>query len=222
MEEAEVGTGQPPRTKLPPNGIGAHAPTRGTTTGTTAIGATTTRMTHPPIVTHLRFGTPDPPPIPIRARGGTERDKHTNVEHHNRFAPLRHQGSESSGQESEALSSAILRGGTASGASSSRGIRGRDPIPLTPRILFLLDRLEPDKGRQARLLTEHLTGQRTLPCTEQELQIQLKRKADREIRRHHAAAETAANKAATKQMEAQEAAMAAHLAEQAMAAALAA
>jgi hypothetical protein len=37
-----------------------------------------------------------------------------------------------------------------------------DPIPLTPEILLLLDRLEPDKGKQARILTENLTGQRTL------------------------------------------------------------
>ena len=36
-------------------------------------------------------------------------------------------------------------------------------------ILLLLDRLEPDKGKQTRLLTEHLTGQRALPYTEQGL-----------------------------------------------------
>ncbi len=46
-----------------------------------------------------------------------------------------------------------------------------------------MDRLEPDKGKQARLLTEHLTGQRTLPCTEEELEILLEREANREIKR---------------------------------------
>ena len=86
----------------------------------------------------------------------------------------------------------------------------------------LLDRLEPNKGKQAQLQTEHLTGQLTLPSTEQELQKLLERKADKEIKRQHAAAEAATNIAAEEQMEAHEAAMAAHLAQQAMAAALAA
>ena len=106
------------------------------------------------------------------------------------------------------------------------GSRGRDPIPLTPEILHLLDRLEPDKGKQARLLTEHLTGQRLLPSTEQELQQHLEKQAQREIRKQVAAAEAAAHKAATQQAETEkaalEAAMAAHLAQQAMGAALAA
>ena len=75
------------------------------------------------------------------------------------------------------LTSGILRGGSTSVASSSRGSIGREPIPLTPEILLLLDRLEPDKGKQARLLTEHLRGQRTLPCTEEELAILLEKKA---------------------------------------------
>ena len=95
-----------------------------------------------------------------------------------------------------------------------------DPIPLTPEILLLLDRLEPDKGKQAWLLTEHFTGQRTLPCTEQELQKMLERKAEKEIKRQHAASEAAANRAPGEHMEAHETAMAAHLAQHAMAAAL--
>jgi len=115
-------------------------------------------------------------------------------------------------QGSEALSSGIIRGGSASAASSSRGSRGRDLIPLTPEIPLLLDRLEPDKGKQARLLAEPLTRQRTLPNTEQELHKLLERKAEKEIERQHASAETAANRAAEEHMEAHEAAMAAHLA----------
>jgi flagellar hook-basal body complex protein FliE len=86
----------------------------------------------------------------------------------------------------------------------------------------LLDRLEPDKGKQARLLTEHLTGQRTLPIAEQELKKLLERKTEKEIKRQEAATEAASTMAAKEHVEAHEAAMAAHLAQQAMAAALAA
>ena len=35
----------------------------------------------PLVVTHLCFGTPEPPTIPIMARGGTELDNRNNVEH---------------------------------------------------------------------------------------------------------------------------------------------
>ncbi len=76
------------------------------------------------------------------------------------------------------------------------GNRGRDPIPLTPKILHLLDRLEPDKGKQARLLTDHLTGRRELPSTEQELHQQLEKRAQKEYMKQQAAAEAAANRAA--------------------------
>jgi hypothetical protein len=169
----------------------------------------------------LSFGTPAPPIIPINRGARTTSGNLNNVEHLNRFAPLRQQGANSGEQGSLNLSSGILRGGSSS-ASSSRGSRGRDPIPLTPEILQLLDRLELDKGKQARLLTEHLIGQRTLPITEQELQQLMERKAQTEIKRQEAVAEAAANKAAEEQMEAHEAAMAAHLAQQAMAAAQAA
>ena len=172
--------------------------------------------------TRLRFGTPDPPTVPIKAIGGTSLDNRNPFEHQNMYATLMQHGSESGDQGSEALNSGIIRGGSASVASSSRGSRGRELSPLTPEILLLLDRLEPDKGKQARLLTEHHTGQRTVPCTEEELLILLERKAEREIKRQHAATETATNIAATKQTDAHEAAMAAHLAKHAMAVALAA
>jgi hypothetical protein len=114
----------------------------------------------------MRFGTPASPTIPLIARGGTTPDNIYLADHENRYAPLRQQGSESSDRVSEALSSGILRGGSSSAASSSKGNRDREPIPFTPEMLLLLDRLELDKGKQARLLTEYLTGQRTLPCTE--------------------------------------------------------
>jgi len=80
--------------------------------------------------------------------------------------------------------------------------------------------LEPDKGKQARLLTEHLTWQSTLHATEEELQRHLERKVARDIKRQHVAVEAAANMAIEEQKEgdkvAHEATMAAHLAEQAM------
>ena len=173
------------------------------------------------MVIHLRFGILEPPTIPIMARGGTEPDNRNNVENQNRFAPLRQHGNETGDHINEALISGILRGRLASAASISRGSKGRDPIPLTPKILLFSDHLESDKGK-ILLLTEHLTGQRTLPCTEQELHPQLERKCDREIKRQHAAAEASTNRATTEQMDAHEVAMVAHLAQQAMAAALAA
>ena len=83
-----------------------------------------------------------------------------------------------------------------------------------------------DKGNHAWLLTEQVTGQRTLPSTEHELKTQLESIAAREIKRQQVAAELAADKAATDHVEADRAAheamMAAHLGQQAMAPALAA
>ena len=46
------------------------------------------------------------------------------------------------------------------------------------------------------MLTEHLTGQRQLPATEQELLTQLEKRAIKDIRKQQAAAEVAANRAA--------------------------
>ena len=60
-----------------------------------------------------------------------------------------------------------------SDASSSKGSRKREPIPLIPEILLLLDILEHDKGRQAKLFTEQLRGQRVIPSTEKDLLQQL-------------------------------------------------
>jgi hypothetical protein len=113
----------------------------------------------------MRFGTLAPPTIPLRARGGTVLDNIYLAELHNRYTPLKHQGSEIVDRVSEDLTSGILRGGSSSAVSSSKGSRGREYIPLTPEIMLMLDRLELDKGKLARLLTEHPRGQRTLPGT---------------------------------------------------------
>ena len=69
----------------------------------------------------------------------------------------------------------------------------RDPISLTPEILAMLDRHEPNKSKQAKLLTEHLAGQRVLPSTEEELQQHLERKAKRDADRLLAATEAEAH-----------------------------
>ena len=69
----------------------------------------------------------------------------------NRFHPLqeeRNQGPRDSDR---------VREGSVSDASSSSGSRMRDPISLTPEILAMLDRHEPDKAKQAKLLIEHLS-----------------------------------------------------------------
>ena len=67
------------------------------------------------------------------------------------------------------------------------------PHSLTPEILIFVDRLEQDKGKQAMMLTEHLTGQRQLPTTEQELHTQLEKRALKDLRKQHVAAEAVAN-----------------------------
>ena len=93
----------------------------------------------------------------------------------NTYAPLELLGSGTEGRDSERLIFSSVSG--ASVGSRSRGSRGRDPIPLILEILHLLDRLELDKRKQARMLTEHLTGQRQLLATEQELHSQLEKRA---------------------------------------------
>ena len=60
----------------------------------------------------------------------------------------------------------------------------------------MLDRYEPDKAKQVKLLTEHLKGQRVLPSLEEELQLHLERKVKREAERQLAAAEAEAHRAA--------------------------
>jgi len=164
MEEEDADPRLPAKTEIPPNGSGAQTHIGGTAAVAAAAGTSATGVPIPPVVTHLRFGTPEPPTIPLKD-GGRTHARTNPVELQNRFAPLSQQGANSGDQGSEALSSGILRGGPPSAASSSRGSRGRDPISLTPEIVLLLNRLEPDKGKQARLLTEHLTGQRALHCT---------------------------------------------------------
>ena len=62
-----------------------------------------------------------------------------------------------------------------------------------------MDRLEPDKGRQAKLLTEHLRGQRVLPSIENELLQQLEQIAKKEFERHQAAEKKTKHRAASEQ-----------------------
>ena len=68
----------------------------------------------------------------------------------------------------------------------------QDPMILTPEILTMLDKYEPDKTKHAKLLTEHLAGHRILPSKEEELQQHLERKAKRELDRQIATSEAEA------------------------------
>ena len=71
---------------------------------------------------------------------------------HYRFKPL----AEHNNADSDKDRNRFIEG-SVSDALRSKGSRKREPIPLTPEILLLLDKLEPDKGRQAKLLKKHLT-----------------------------------------------------------------
>ncbi len=68
----------------------------------------------------------------------------------------------------------------------------RDPVILTPEIMSMIDRHEPDKTKQVKLLAEHLAGQRILSSTEEELHRHLERKAKRELDKQVAATEAEA------------------------------
>jgi hypothetical protein len=61
---------------------------------------------------------------------------------HNKFQPLAKHNNADSDKDRDKV-----RDGSVSDASSSKGSRKREPIPLTPEILLLLDSLELDKGR---------------------------------------------------------------------------
>jgi len=93
--------------------------------------------------------------IPIRASSGPPSVGKIVTELKNAYAPLAPLGSGTEGRDNDRLSFNSVSG--ASVISRSGGSRGRDPIPLTPDILHPLDRLEPDKGKHARMLIEHLT-----------------------------------------------------------------
>jgi hypothetical protein len=74
-------------------------------------------------------------------------DNATKNKYADRFQPLELQQSE------EERGSDRVREGSLLDASSSRGSRMRDPVILTPEILAMLERHEPDKAKQAKLLT---------------------------------------------------------------------
>jgi len=93
---------------------------------------------------------------------------------------------EENSQESSSNNERVKEG-SVSDAINSRGARTRDPISLTPEILAMLNRHEPDKSKKAKLLTEDLLGQRVLPTTEEDLHQHLERKAKREAYRMLAA-----------------------------------
>jgi sugar/nucleoside kinase (ribokinase family) len=80
-----------------------------------------------------------------------------------------------------------------SDASSSRGNKLRDPVSLSLEIRAMIDRHEPDKDKQAKILTQHLARHRTMSSTEEELQQHLERKAKRETERQLATSKAEAH-----------------------------
>jgi len=120
-------------------------------------GGGSSRARHSP---KLRYTSPADNPIRTRRSGSC---KAAAIELLNKFTPLGEQGRISGGRNNEALSSDILKEGSKSTSSSIRGSKSIDHRPLTPEIHHLLDKLETEKVKQARLLTEHLTRQRTFP-----------------------------------------------------------
>ncbi len=74
------------------------------------------------------------------------------------FAPLEPIGSRSKGRDNDILSFGSFSGANCAGSGSS-GSREHEPTPLTPDILLLPDRLEPNTGKRARITTTHITGQ---------------------------------------------------------------
>jgi hypothetical protein len=80
---------------------------------------------------------------------------HNTIKHknnNNKFYPLMEEHSE------EGRGSDTIREGLVSNGSSSRGSRTRDRVTLTPEILAMLNRHEPDKAKTSKLLREHLAG----------------------------------------------------------------
>jgi len=105
------------------------------------------------------------------------------IRQHNRFQPLQEERNHGSRDNDKVKEGSVLD------ANNSRGSRMRDPISLTPEIMAMLDGHEPDKTKNAKLFREHLSRQRVLPSTEEELQQHLERKAKREAERQLVVAE---------------------------------
>jgi hypothetical protein len=96
-EDMEEDTGRANRhtsqAELPPSGSKIRALTRGTSANKTAEGLTTAGAIPPTVVTHLSFGTLDPPTIPHMTRGGTPAANIDTIEQQNRSTPLTMPGS---------------------------------------------------------------------------------------------------------------------------------
>ena len=153
--------------------------------------------------TRLSFADPDPPKTTwetIATRNNRANSAPvapatgTGIPITNIYEPIQEHGTGTNDIDNERLSFGSLSGASRT-HSIARNNKVRDLIPLTPEILQLLDRLEPDKGKQARLLTDPLIGQRTLPSTESELQTHLERWAARELKRQQVSAEACAKAA---------------------------
>jgi len=97
-------------------------------------------------LTHLFFRQPAPPKFPYNTNNSpAAQTTWAKVPLKNRFEPIAEQGSRLDDKDNERLNFGSLSR-VFSEASSARNNRGRDPMPLTPEMLHLLDRVEPDKG----------------------------------------------------------------------------
>jgi hypothetical protein len=146
--EEQIGITQHQDGELPPNDRGQHTIVTTEDHGDLRNGTPFIPVSPPTgAPTRLSVGTPAPSRVPLRTNSSPA--VHTTRAHttqENRFDLLAEQGSTSCDRVSERLSFGSLSGAY-SRASSAMNIRGRDPIPITPEILHLLDRLEPYKGK---------------------------------------------------------------------------
>jgi len=163
--------------RFTPNGSGTATPAQ-TATHQELNGSRAPAAQGQQTPTRLSFANPDPPMTTWEAIGTRANKANsapvapatgTGIPLTNGYEPIAEHGSGTNDRESERLSFGSMLGASGS-HSSARNRWGKEPIPLTPEILHLLDRLEPVKGKHARFLTEHTTGQRQLPSTEHELQ----------------------------------------------------
>ena len=92
-------------------------------------------------LTYLFFGEPSPPRAPFRIYSSpTAQTIGAKLPLKNIFEPIAEEGRKLNNMDNARLGFGLLLGAY-SGASSAKNNKGKDPIPLTPEMLHLLDRL---------------------------------------------------------------------------------
>jgi hypothetical protein len=155
-EEMQEQQQPPPQQQgdLPPSDRGATTPAQ-TSTQQELNGGREPAVQDQQVPTRLSFANPDPPRCTwetISTRGNNANNAPVapaigaGIPLRNNYEPIAEHGSETNERDSERLNFGSLSGASRT-QSSVRSSRGREPIPLTPEILHLLDKLEPDKGK---------------------------------------------------------------------------